>query len=57
MLKWMMSGFRIKVKSGRPLTKDELIAIGRIILYNNQWRMMLIFAGIAVRGLIEMSRN
>ena len=35
MSKWMMSGFRIKVKSGKPLTKEELLAIGRIILYNN----------------------
>ena len=36
MSKFLISGFRIKVKSGRPLIKEELIAIGRTILYNNQ---------------------
>ena len=35
MSKWMISGFRIKVKGGRPLVREEIIAIGRIILYNN----------------------
>lgn len=45
MSKWMMSGFRIKVKRGRPLTKEELIAIGRIILYNNQLVRRIVVLG------------
>ena len=45
MSKWMMSGFRIKVKSGKPLTKEELLAIGRIILYNNQLVRRIVILG------------
>jgi hypothetical protein len=40
-----MSGFRIKVKSGRPLAKEELVAIGRIILYNNQLVRRIVVLG------------
>ena len=43
--KWMISGFRIRVKSGRPLTKEELVAIGRIILYNNQLVRRIVVLG------------
>ena len=32
----MMSGFRIKVIAGRPLTKDEMLYIGKVILNNSQ---------------------
>ena len=32
----IMSGFRIKVVAGRPLTKDEMLYIGRVILNNLQ---------------------
>ena len=32
---WMFSGFRIKVISGRNLTKQEMIDIGESILGNN----------------------
>lgn len=45
MSKFFMSGFRIKVKSGRPLTKEELLAIGRIILYNNQLVRRIVVLG------------
>ena len=45
MSKWMMSGFRIKVKSGRPLMKEELLAIGRIILYNTQLVRRIVVLG------------
>ena len=31
-----MSGFRIKVVAGSPLTKDEMLYIGRVILNNLQ---------------------
>lgn len=34
MSKWMVSGFRIKVKGGRPLTREELLSVGKIILNN-----------------------
>lgn len=45
MSKWMISGFRIKCKSGRPLTKEELLAIGRTILYNTQLVRRIIILG------------
>lgn len=45
MSKWLMSGFRIKVKCGKPLTKEELLAIGRIILYNNQLVRRIVILG------------
>ena len=45
MSKWMISGFRIKVKSGKSLTRDELIAIGRIILCNNQLVRRIVVLG------------
>ena len=45
MSKYFMSGFRIKVKSGRTLTKEELVAIGRIILYNNQLVRRIVVLG------------
>jgi len=44
MSKWM-SGFRIKVKSGRPLTREDLLAIGSIILYNNQLVRRIVILG------------
>ena len=45
MSKWMISGFRIRVRSGRPLDKEELLAIGRIILYNNQLVRQIVALG------------
>lgn len=45
MSKWMMSGFRIKVKSGRPLDKEELLSIGRIILHNTELVRRIIVLG------------
>lgn len=45
MSKWMISGFRIKVMSGNPLTKEELISIGRIILNNNQLARRIVILG------------
>lgn len=45
MSKWMMSGFRIKVKNGRPLMKEELLSIGRIILYNPQLVRRIVILG------------
>ena len=34
--KIFFSGFRVKVIAGRPLTKDEMLYIGRVILNNSQ---------------------
>ena len=45
MSKWMISGFRIKAISGKPLTKEELISIGRIILNNNQLVRRIVILG------------
>jgi hypothetical protein len=41
---WLNSGFRIKAFSGRPLSKDELIHIGKVI-YDD---------GVLVRRLIVL---
>lgn len=30
--KWMAGGFRVKVLSGKPMTKDELLEIGEFII-------------------------
>lgn len=43
--KWLASGFRIKVFTGRQLTKDELILIGNVILANEQLVRRLIVLG------------
>ena len=43
--KWLYSGFRIKVFTGRPLTKDEMIFIGRAILSNDQLVRRLVVLG------------
>lgn len=45
MSKWMISGFRIKVKRGKSLSRDELITIGRIILYNSQLVRRIVVLG------------
>ena len=45
MSKWMMSGFRINIKGGRPLTKEDMLAIGRIILNNNQLVRRIVVLG------------
>lgn len=57
MSKWMMSGFRIKVKGGRPLTKEELIAIGRIILYNNQLVRRIVSLGWDTLEVYDTANN
>lgn len=57
MSKWMMSGFRIKVKGGRPLTKEELIAIGRIILYNNQLVRRVVTLGWDTLEVYDTANN
>jgi hypothetical protein len=43
--KWLSSGFRIKVFTGRQLTKDEIIFIGNIILANELLVRRLIVLG------------
>ncbi len=43
--KWMNSGFRIKVYSGRMLTKDEMLFIGNIILSDEQLVRRLVVLG------------
>ena len=45
MSKWMISGFRIRVKGGRPLIREEIIAVGRIILCNNELVRRLVSLG------------
>lgn len=43
--KWMYSGFRIKVFTGRLLTKNEMLFIGRTILSNDQLVRRLVVLG------------
>lgn len=43
--KWLSSGFRVKVFTGRQLTKDELIFIGNVILANESLVRRLIILG------------
>ena len=43
--KWFSSGFRIKVFSGRQLTKDEIVFIGNSILANQGLVRRLIVLG------------
>lgn len=43
--KWLASGFRIKVFTGRQLTKDELKYIGCVVLDNEQLVRRLIVLG------------
>lgn len=43
--KFFLSGFRIKVKSGRSLTKEELLSIGRIILHNTELVRRIVVLG------------
>ncbi len=43
--RWMYSGFRIKIFTGRLLTKDEMIFIGNTILSNEQLVRRLMILG------------
>lgn len=43
--KWMAGGFRIKALSGRPLEKNELVEIGRVVLDNEELTRKLISLG------------
>ena len=43
--KLMFSGFRIKATAGRPLAKDELIEIGRVVLDNPELSRRLFVLG------------
>lgn len=43
--KWMAGGFRIKALSGVPLSKPELIEIGRVVLDNEELTRKLIALG------------
>lgn len=43
--KFMGGGFRIKALSGRPLTKSELIEIGKVVLDNEELVRKLISLG------------
>ena len=43
--KWMAGGFRIKVLSGKALTRDELIEIGSIVLVNDELVRKLVALG------------
>lgn len=42
---WMNTGFRIQALSGRPLTKDEMMYIGTVILANRELIRRLIVLG------------
>jgi len=57
MSKWMMSGFRIKAKGGRPLTKDELLSVGRIILNNNQLVRRIVLLGWDTLEVYDVANN
>lgn len=57
--RWLASGFRVKVMSGRPLTRDELIFLGNVILSDSQlvrklvvlgWDTLEIYGQNATRG-------
>lgn len=43
--KWMAGGFRIKVLSGKALSKEELIEIGSIVLVNDELVRKLVALG------------
>ena len=43
--KWMAGGFRIKVLSGKVLTREELISIGDIVLKNDELVRKLVALG------------
>lgn len=43
--KWAAGGFRIKVLSGKALTRDELIVIGNIVLQNDELVRKLVALG------------
>ncbi|GAL76090.1 hypothetical protein JCM19275_2222 [Nonlabens ulvanivorans] len=43
--KWRAGGFRIKALSGQPLTKSELIEIGRVVLDNEVLTRKMISLG------------
>lgn len=43
--KWMAAGFRIKALAGRPLQKNELVEIGRVVLDNEELIRKLISLG------------
>ena len=43
--KWRAGGFRIKALSGRPLSKSELIEIGRVVLDNKELIRSMISLG------------
>ena len=51
--RWMYSGFRIKIFTGRLLTRDEMIFIGNTILSNEQLVRRLVVLGwdtLAIHG-------
>ncbi len=43
--KWMAGGFRIKVLSGKALSRDELIEIGSTVLLNDELVRKLVALG------------
>lgn len=43
--KWMGGGFRIKALSGRPLERNELIEIGKVVLENEELTRKMISLG------------
>lgn len=43
--KWMGGGFRIKALSGRPLERNELIEIGKVVLDNEELTRKMISLG------------
>lgn len=57
MSKWLISGFRIKVKGGRPLVREEIIAIGRIILYNNSLVRRMVALGWDTLEVYDAATN
>lgn len=57
MSKWLMSGFRIRAKSGRPLAKEELVAVGSIILRNEQLVRRLVALGWDTLEVYDAASN
>ena len=43
--KWLAGGFRIKALAGRPLSKSELIELGRVVLDNKELVRKLVSLG------------
>lgn len=58
--KWMAGGFRIKALTGRPLGRQELVDIGKVVLDNDElvrkmvslgWDTLEVYGSVGSNGL------